>query len=80
MFVWNGEGGSLNETNKNQVENMKYGPSRNHRGFFFPTQMSNEPAHLLAAHICSKMWEAARIDKVVVLIPNKFAYRQLHAV
>jgi hypothetical protein len=44
------------------------------------TERSNEPAHLLAAHICSILWQVARIVNVVVLIPNQFAYRPLHAV
>ena len=44
------------------------------------TASSNEPAHLLAAQVCSILWEVARIVNVVVLIPNKFAYRLLHAV
>ena len=43
------------------------------------TASSNEPAHLLAAHICSILWEVARIVNVVVLITNQFAYRPLHA-
>ena len=43
------------------------------------TDSSNEPAHLLAAHICSILWQVARIVNVVVLIPKQFAYRPLHA-
>ena len=43
------------------------------------TDSSNEPAHLLAAHLCSILWQVARIVNVVVLIPNQFAYRPLHA-
>jgi hypothetical protein len=44
------------------------------------TDSSNEPAHLLAAHICFVLWQVARIVKVVVLIRNKFAYTPLHSV
>ena len=44
------------------------------------TDSSNEPAQLLAAHICSILWQVARIVNVVVLIPNQIAYRPLHAV
>jgi len=44
------------------------------------TESNNEPAHILATHICSILWQVARIVNVVVLIPNQFAYRQLHAV
>jgi len=43
------------------------------------TVSSNEPAHLLAAHICSILWQLARIVKVVVLTPNQFTYHPLHA-
>jgi len=44
------------------------------------TESSNEPAHLLAAHIRSIHWQVARIVNVVVLITNQFAYRPLLAV
>jgi len=82
LFVWNGEAGSLNETIENQVENLRYSTSWNPRGRFLVvvTERSNEPAHLLAAHICSILWQVARIVNVVVLIPNHFAYRPLNAV
>jgi hypothetical protein len=43
------------------------------------TERSNEPVHLLAAHICSILWEVARIFNVVVLKSNLFANRALHA-
>ena len=43
------------------------------------TDSSNGPEQLLAAHICTVLWQVARIVNVVVLIPNQFAYRQLHA-
>ena len=82
LFVWNEEGSSLNETLENQLENLKYSTSWNPRGRFLvvATGSSNEPAHLLAAHLCSILWQVARIVNVVVLIPNQFAYRPLHAV
>jgi len=82
LFVWNGEEGSLNETLENQVEDLKYTTSWNPRGMFLVVAIdsSNEPAHLLAAHICSVLWQMASIVNVVVLIPNQLAYRPLHAV
>jgi len=43
------------------------------------TDSSNEPAHLLAAHICSLLWQVARIVNVLVLIPNQLTYRPLYA-
>ena len=81
LFVWNEEGASLNETLENQVENLKDSTSWNPRGRFLvvATDKANEPAHLLATHICSILWQMARIVNVVVLIPNQFAYRPLHA-
>jgi len=81
LFVWNEEASSLNETLENQVDNLKYSTSWNPRGRFLviATVSGNEPAHLLAAHICSILWQLARIVNVVVLIPNKLAYRPLHA-
>jgi len=81
LFVWNEEVSSLNETLENQLENLKYSTSWNPRGRFLvvTTASSNEPAHLLAAHICSILWQVARIVNVVVLITNQFAYRPLHA-
>jgi len=82
LFVWNEEASSFNETLENQLENLKYSTSWNPRGRFLVVEAdsSNEPAHLLAAHICSILWQVSRIVNVVVLIPNKFAYRTLHAV
>jgi hypothetical protein len=79
--VWNEEAGSLNETLDNHLENLKFSTSWKPRGRFLvvPTVSSNEPAHLLAAHICSVLWQVARIVNVVVLIPNQFAYRPLQA-
>ena len=81
LFVWNVEGGSLNETIENQVENLKDKTSWNPRGRFLvvATESNNEPPHLLSAHICSILWQVARIVNVVVLIPNQFPYRSLHA-
>ena len=43
-----------------------------------PTERNNEPVHLLAAHICSILWQVTRIVNVVVLIANQFAYRPLN--
>ena len=43
------------------------------------TDSNNGPAQLLAAHICSILWQVARIVNVVVLIPNQFSYRPMHA-
>ena len=55
MFVWKENAGSLNKSLENQLENLKYSTSWNPRGRFLvvATDSSNEPAHLLAAHICS---------------------------
>jgi len=82
LFVWNEEAGSLNETIENQLENLKYSTSWNPRGRFLvvATDSSKGPAQLLAAHICSILWQVARIVNVVVLIPNQIPYRPLHAV
>jgi hypothetical protein len=43
------------------------------------TDSSNEPEHLLAAHICSILWQVARIVNVVIVIPHQFAYCPLQA-
>jgi len=81
LFVWNEEAGRYNETLENQLEILKYSTSWNPRGNFLVvvTDSHHEPAHLLAAHICSVLWEVARIVNVVILIPNQFPYRSLHA-
>ena len=80
LFVWNEEASTLNETIENQLENLKYSISWNPRGRFLVvvTESSKEPAQLLTAHMCSILWQGARIVNVVVLIPNQFAYRALH--
>jgi len=80
LFVWNEEAGSLNETLENQVAYLRYSTSWNPRGRFLVVVIDrdNEPAHLLAAHLCSILWQVARIVNVVVLIPNQFPYRPLH--
>jgi hypothetical protein len=80
LFLWNEQGSSLNETIENQVEKLRYSTSWNPRGRFLvvATERSNEPAHLLAARICSMLWQVARIVNVVVLIRNQFPYRSLH--
>jgi len=81
LFVWDEEVRSLNETLEYQLENLKYSTSWNPRGRFLvvATECSIEPAHLMAAHICSILWQVARIVNVVVLIPNQFPYRTLRA-
>jgi len=81
LFVWNEEASNINETLENQVDNLKYSTSWNPRGRFLvvATLSVNEPAHLLAANICSILWQLARIVNLVVLIPNQFAYRPFHA-
>jgi len=81
LFLWSGEGGSLNETLKNQLEILKYSPSWNPRGRFLVvvTDRNNETGHLIATHICSVMWQVARIVNGVVLIPNLLPYRPLNA-
>ena len=81
LFVWNEEASTLNETIENQLENLKYSISWNPRGRFLVvvTESSKEPAQLLTAHMCSILWQVARIVNVVVLIPNQFAYCPLHA-
>ena len=58
LFVWNEEASSLNEAFENQLENLKYSTSWNPRGRFLvaAADSSNEPAHLLAVHICSILW------------------------
>ena len=82
LFVWNEKADSLNETLGNQLDNLKYSASWNPRGRFLvvATDSSNGPAQLLASHICSILWQVARIINVVVLISNQFAYRPLRAV
>ena len=79
--MWNEDASSLNETIENQLEVLKYSTSWNPRGRFLEvaTDGSNEQAHLLAANICSVLWQVARIINVVVLILNQFAYRPLHS-
>jgi hypothetical protein len=44
------------------------------------TDKSNEPAHILAAHICSILWQVAGIVNLAVLTPNQFVYYPLHSV
>jgi hypothetical protein len=80
LFVWKEEAGNLNETLENQVEILKYSTSWNPRGRFLvvASEKKNEPPHLLAAHICSILWEVARIVNVVVLIPKQLEYLQMY--
>jgi len=74
LFVWREGACSLNETLENQVENLKYSTSWNPRGRFLVvvTDRNNVSAHLLAAHLCSLMWQLVRIFNVVVLVQNQF--------
>jgi len=78
--VWREGACSLNETLENQVENLKYSTSWNPRGRFLVvvTDRNNVSAHLLAAHICSIMWQVARIVNVVVLVQNQIPYLPLN--
>jgi len=80
LFVWNGEASSLNETLENQLQNLKDSTTWNPRGRFLVvvTDRNNISAHLLAVHICSIMWQWARIVNVVVLIKNQFPYLPLN--
>ena len=81
LFVWKEEAGSFNESLENQVKAMKDSTSWNPRGRFLvvATESSSAPAHLLAAHLCSILWQLARIVNVVVLISHKFSYRPLNS-
>ena len=81
LFVWNEQAVSLNETLESQVENLKYSASWNPRGRFLvvATDRGNEPAHLLAARMCSILWEMAKIVDVAVLIANQVAYQPTNA-
>jgi len=79
--MWNEGAGSYNETLENELEILKYSTSWNPRGRFLVvvTDSRHEPAHLLAAHICTVLWKRARIVNVVILIKKQFPYRPLHA-
>jgi hypothetical protein len=79
--VWNEEACSLNDTVENQVENLKDSTSWNSKGNFLlvATERSIEPAHLLAAHICSILWQVFRIVNVVFLTSEQFEYHPLHS-
>jgi len=79
--VWNEGADNLNETLENQVENLKVSTSWNPRGRFLVvvTDRNNVSAYLLAAHICSILWQLAKIVNVVVLLQNKFPYLPLNA-
>jgi hypothetical protein len=81
LFVWLEEGLSRRETLESQVENLKYSKSWNPRGKFLVvvTDRSNDPPHLLAATLCSTLWQMAYIVNVVVLIPHQSAYPLLNA-
>ena len=75
LFVWLDEGTSPKETLESQVENLKYSMSWNPRGKFLVvvTASSNDPPNLLAAQVCSTLWQMANIVNVVVLVPHLFA-------
>ena len=81
MFVWLEEGLSLRETLESQVENLKYSMSWNPRGKFLVvvTTSSNDPPNLLAAEVCSTLWQMANIVNVVVLIPHQFAHLPMNS-
>jgi hypothetical protein len=76
LFVWLVEGLSLSETLESQVESLKYSMSWNPRGKFLVvvTASTHDPPRLLAAHVCSTLWQMAYIVNVVVLVPHRFAY------
>ena len=81
FFVWQEEGMSLNETLERQVENFRYSTSWNPRGMFLVvvTASSNAPPNLLAAQVCSTLWQIAKIVNVVVLVPHKFTHLPPHS-
>jgi len=81
LFVWQEEGMSLNETLESQVENFRYSMSWNPRGMFLVvvTTSSYVPPNLLAAQVCSTLWQIANIVNVVVLVPHQFAQPQLNS-
>jgi hypothetical protein len=81
MFVWLQEGMSLRETLESQVENLKYSMSWNPRGKFLVvvTASSNDPPNLLAAQVCSTLWQMGNIVNVVVLVPQKFAHHPINS-
>jgi hypothetical protein len=75
MFVWPEEGFSLRETVEGQVDNLKYSTSWNPRGKFLVvvTDSGPDPPNVLAAQVCSTLWQVANIVNVVVLVPHQFA-------
>ena len=81
LFVWQEDGMSLNETLESQVENLIYSMSWNPRGKFLVvvTASSNDPPHLLAAQVCSILWEMANIVNVVVLVTHQSAHSPLNS-
>jgi len=72
---------SLIETLESQVENFRYSMSWNPRGMFLVviTASSNYPPNVLAAQVCSTLWQIANIVNVVVLVPHKFTHPQPHS-
>jgi hypothetical protein len=81
LFVWQEKGMSLRETLESQLENLKYRTSWNPRGRFLVvvTASSNDPPDLLAAQVCSTLWQVANIVNVVVLVPNQFAHPPINS-
>jgi hypothetical protein len=81
LFVWQEDGMRLNETLESQVENLIYSMSWNPRGKFLVvvTASSNDPPHLLAAQVCSILWEMANIVNVVVLVTHQSAHSPLNS-
>jgi hypothetical protein len=81
LFVWLEEGLSLRETLESQVENLKYSTSWNPRGKFLVvvTATSHDPPNLLAAQVCSTLWQMANIVNVVVLVPHQFEHPPLNS-
>jgi len=81
LFVWQEEGMILIETLESQVENLRYSTSWNPRGMFLVvvTTSSNVPPNLLAAQVCSTLWQIANIVNVVVLVPHKFTHPPPHS-
>jgi hypothetical protein len=82
LFVWLEEGLNVTEILEIQVDNLKYSMSWNPRGNFLVvvTASSNEPPNLLAALVCSTLWQMANIVNVVVMVPHKFAHPPLHSI
>jgi len=81
LFVWQEEGMSLRETLESQVVNFKNSMSWNPRGKFLVvvTASSYDPPNLLAAQVCSTLWQMANIVNVVVLVPHQIAHSPMNS-